>query len=154
MTVIELVIVIAAIGILGALAVALMVGMNARMRMMDATEKVSTAISLARAGALANPLTHCGVFFDRTVNGVLVFYDTNGDLRYTSGSDTIAKPSDKFLRSIRFYTPAGDTLNDDAVLFRGDGSAWDGGSIGVETTSSSARKTFTVVQATGAVTVQ
>lgn len=152
-TIIELIIVIAILGITAAVAIPIIRGGLARTQMMDATEKITTACTIARARAIANPRLRCGVFLDKSNKGVLVFFDSNNNSAYSAGADEIFRPLEKFSKGITFYAVTGDTIDNNAVLFKGDGSAIDGGRFGIQTSAPVKKKVFAVTKLTGAITI-
>ena len=151
----ELLIIIAIAGILAVIGIWSMTGLIARMKVMGAADLLKSQLIVARTRAITNPLTHCGVYYDRTNNRSLVFFDNNGDNAFTSGTDQILQNWTDLPKLVQLYTPSGaDTIAGNVFIFRGDGSVKNGGGIGVHYKNKPTTcKTVYVVKTTGNVEI-
>ena len=147
----EVMVVIVILGIMAAVAIPITRNMLSNTRLMDATEKITTAVTMTRAKALANPRLRAGIYFDKTKKGIVTFFDSNNNNLYDEGSDKVLRGLESLQIGVDFYN---DSLSNSVVLFRGDGSAVAGGSIGVTSSSPAKKKKFTIAQLTGSLTVK
>lgn len=150
----ELLIVVAIAGILAAISIPVISGMVTRVNVSGTAQNVKSALLLARSRAQANPRVHCGVHFDFNDKVMRVFSDDNENKLYDSGSDELVRTFDTPSSKIEFFLPASNPIQNNVVVFRGDGSAKNGGSIGVQNASGSIQKTISVTRATGKVSIQ
>lgn len=152
-TLIEVLVVVVIVGILGSLAVPRVQPLLASIRMISAVDNVKKRLVTAKIRAVANPFAHCGVYFNVTEGTLLLFLDDNtNNHAYDAGVDEVYLVEWSLPQGISF-SETDNTLVDDVVLFRGDGSAKYGGSIHLVDTFGR-NKTVNVLAATGRVRVQ
>lgn len=97
---------------------------------------IKNAIKLAQSKALADPQLHCGFYLLPTTDPneayageYGVFYDINGNYLYESDTDTRFMNAHFISKGIEFSIPENGGIQENVVVFRGDGSAKLGGSI-------------------------
>ena len=164
----ELLSVMALIGILAILAAPSAKTYLASINLRTATSTIKQQLILARTKAMGNPNVHCGVYFNTSVtpNTSQPFLDTNANYLYdsTAHPDPMYMPVYKMPRNVTINV--GGTGTDKVMVFRGDGSAKTGnpgitnnqiivtvtvtGKSGLLTRS----KTISVLPSTGRIKVQ
>ncbi len=149
---IEVLMVLAMMAVLAMFATPPLAGMLQAMRLRSATDTVKNQLLLARIRAVSNPNVHCGVYFDVTNGESYVFFDKGTEkYRYDSG-DEIHGTVQKLPSNVSFNVPASDPVTDNAVVFRGDGSAKYGGNIEIKDADDNVRL-INVLASTGRVRV-
>ncbi len=124
------------------------------MRLRSATDIVRNQLAAARIRAIANPAVHCGVHFDIDSGRTRVFFDKGDppDNKYTDDTDEPYGPAVDLPLDIGFELPKTNSIQDNAVVFRGNSSAVRGGSVIVKDGRGRTR-TVHVFAGTGRVTV-
>ncbi len=150
-TLMELMIVIAIVGIMAVVGQVSVAGMLNNSRLKAAVSIVRSSLYVARTRAMANPAIHCGVFLETTKKGIILFYDDNADNNYTANTDRIYQAFIALPPTLLFGTISGITNN--CIIFRGDGSAKLGGSFQIKLPSGTTLKTITISKESGEVTV-
>jgi prepilin-type N-terminal cleavage/methylation domain-containing protein len=132
-TIVEMMTVIVLVGILSLLAVPRLTRMIERFKMRQVADMVVRQLVTARTRAIADPYTHCGVYFDAgsTPQKTLIFYDraTAAQYAYNSASDDRYMGDNLLPSAIPMSLPTGCGVVNQAIVFRGDGSAKTGGTI-------------------------
>lgn len=149
-TFLELTIVLLVAGIVTALAVPLTGRVVVRMSIRKAASGIKSACVLARTQAMANPQTHVGVHIDTTEKSYVMFFDRDGDNEYVVANDSTYLAVNHLQGSISV------TVDSDlrkGIIFRGDGSAYRGGSVHIANKDGSIGKTITISKVSGYVRV-
>jgi len=127
-------------------------------RMRSTTDTIKAKIIAARTRAIANPYVHCGVYFKMTSpQSVLLFFDNGAGAAannnaYDAGADQIYIPAQAPPNKIIFVNPSSNYFTNDALVFRGDGSAKYGGQIEIQD-GAGHKRTIDVLPSTGRVKV-
>ncbi|MBD3242607.1 MAG: prepilin-type N-terminal cleavage/methylation domain-containing protein, partial [Chitinivibrionales bacterium] len=130
----EVLMVLVMMAIVAMIATPSMSGMLRGMRLRSATDNVKNQLLAARFRAVANPEVHCGVYFDIANGRSVIFFDNGGSSKYSfSASDDELHGAYRQLPSgIVFSLPSSNAITNEVVVFRGDGSAKNGGSIEIK----------------------
>lgn len=129
---IEVLMVLAMMAVVAMFATPPLAGMVRAMRLRSATDTVKNQLLLARIRAVSNPNVHCGVYFDVASGESFVFFDKGTDkYKYDTGDERHGAVQALPL-GVSFNVPSTDPITDNAVVFRGDGSAKYGGSIEIK----------------------
>jgi prepilin-type N-terminal cleavage/methylation domain len=158
----ELIVVIALIGILSVLAVPSAKTYFAAINLRTATNTIKQQLILAKTKAMGDPNVHCGVYFDSSVtpNQTRAFLDTT-DFYHYDPADPNYMPVYSMPKNITISV--GGTGNTKVIVFRGDGSAKSGVTnnqiiVKVKIPSKSGTltrsKTISVLPSTGRIKVQ
>jgi Tfp pilus assembly protein FimT len=154
-TVVQLVVVVAVVGILGAAAKPMMQSISAVYKQRAAVAAIKQTLIAARTRAMSNPSVHCGVYFELSgmKRKVGMFEDT-----YDPASFTYQPTQDKRYRQpvelaagVTLSIPPNTPNYPTAVIFRGDGSAHLSGRVVVAT--GFRKDTIDVLASTGRVKV-
>jgi prepilin-type N-terminal cleavage/methylation domain-containing protein len=153
---VEMIVAILIVGILAAVAVPYMNPMVGLVKLRTAANSIKRQMIVARTRALSDPNTHVGVYINTSTNTSLIFLDTNTatPYQYYSG-DPVYMGTYQLPTAIWDSIPptsAGGITNN-VVVFRGDGSAKNGGSIIVKN-KYGATRTVSVLASTGRAKVQ
>jgi prepilin-type N-terminal cleavage/methylation domain-containing protein len=151
-TLMELLIVISIISILSLMAVPTYRTFTQTQNIRSAASAIKHQLIAAKIRAISDPVHHCGVVCDTNADTpkTAIFFDRNGDNKYTAGSDS--------LYSAPYYLPRGTKLTvsditDSVIIFRGDGSAKNTGAasavITVLNKAGTKTRTITVRKNTG-----
>jgi len=153
-TLVELVVVITMAGILSALAVPNLIKMVETTKLRTAANTIKRQMLVARTRAIADPYNHCGVVIDVTKQQAFVFFDASTPYQVNT-TDTTNKYGGiyKMPRGDTLLIPSSGGIQNNCVVFRGDGSAKYGGSVQVKNKYNNIR-TITVEASTGRVKVQ
>lgn len=132
-TLAETLVVILIVCILAAVAVPSIIGLVDSSRLKSSIDLVKRQIAVAKSRSVANPQIHCGVYFKLTLpQAVGVFYD-NGNLsnvnRFVQGQDEFYIHFVNLSTGTSLALPVSNAVTDSCIVFRGDGSAKNGGSI-------------------------
>jgi Tfp pilus assembly protein FimT len=122
-------------------------------RFKSTTNAIKYRINFARSASIANTKIHCGVSFDfiSKPQKATVFYDTAGtSYKYDQGSDPI-NGEYKLPQKFKIEKSGNNSIINDAIVFRGDGSTKYGGSILLKSENYSC--TLNVLASTGRVKV-
>lgn len=155
-TIIELLVIIAIVGIAGAMIAPSAGPMLESIRLRSASDIVKRQLMTAKIRAVADPYVHCGVYFavDSTRQKTWIFFDdTSGTAyQYDPGADKIYMGNNELPKGIRLQRPVGDAPPNDVIVFRGDGSAKTSGSIQLVNKYNDTR-TINVLASTGRIKV-
>lgn len=161
-TIVELLVAILILVVLAAVAVPYMVPMVGIIKLRTAADTIKRQMIVARTRALSDPNTHVGVCFDTRTspNRSFIFLDvpTGTAYHYDWNSDPIYMGEYRVPSGVWDSLPpppasGGIGITDSVVVFRGDGSAKNGGSIIVKN-KYGAFRTVSVLASTGRVKVQ
>ncbi len=156
-TMMETLVLIGIVGILTAAAIPKYGQMVEGMKLRTAAMNIHRTLVAARTRAIADPNVHCGVFFDTTATGsrIYIYSDSSGTPYTISSGDTATKYLGTYImpKNIKIVIPTSTGITNKSVVFRGDGSAKNGGDIQV-TNKFNKTKTINVLAATGRVKVQ
>jgi hypothetical protein len=131
--------------------------MMQRLSLRQTADTIHRQLITAKTRAIADPNTHVGVYFDMrcTPQKSLIFYDANsGNLNRFDGAsidETYLAPFE-LPRGIIMRLPASGPVIDSCIIFRGDGSAKNGGSIEL-TNEYNIKRTINVLASTGRIKV-
>jgi prepilin-type N-terminal cleavage/methylation domain-containing protein len=131
---VELLMVILVIGLLAAVAVPNLVPMVEMTKLRTAANTIKRQMIVARTRALADPYKHVGVCIDTgTTTGTIkakafLFIDASTPYHYNT-TDTVYMGNYIVPKNIQLTIPSSGGISDSVVVFRGDGSAKNGGSI-------------------------
>jgi prepilin-type N-terminal cleavage/methylation domain-containing protein len=132
-TFIEMMTVIALVGIISIWALPRMTRMMERFKARQTADTIMRQLVTARTRAIADPFTHCGVYFDTAASPqkTLIFYDRSGGTQYdyNSGIDDTYMGNYILPKGIKMALPAGGGIVNKVIVFRGDGSSKSGGTI-------------------------
>ena len=153
-TLVELIVVIAMAGIISAWAVPNLVKMVEMTKLRTAANMIKRQMLVARTRAISDPYKHCGVVIDDIKQQSFVFFD-NTTPYVVNTADTVNKYGGiyKMPRGDTLLIPSSNGIQNQCVVFRGDGSAKYGGSVQVKNKYNMIR-TITVEASTGRVKVQ
>jgi len=98
-------------------------------RLWNSTQLLKSKIVVARTRAIVNPREHCGVYVNTAVPQQLQVFHDNGNNRYDPGIDIPYGEPLILPPKIRLGISSSQPLVDNVILFRGDGSARNGGTI-------------------------
>ena len=148
----EAVVVVIILLLLAAMARPAMAAYLGNVKHKGAVNAVKRTLQAARSKALANPMVHCGVYFDVTSspNRIVVFLDTHapGGHAYDDGKDRKPVAPYDLPDGVEISVP---DPNPASIIFRGDGSAFLSGKAVVK--SSSFTDTIDVLASTGRIRV-
>jgi type II secretion system protein H len=157
-TLIEVMVVIVIVGLLATLAVPNISPMVETMKLRTAANAVKRQMIVARTRALSDPNTHVGVCIDArsNPNRSFVFFDVaSGTAYHCDATDPVYMGVYIAPSNIRDSIPpvAAGGIQDSVVVFRGDGSAKNGGNVIVVNRYGKTR-TISVLASTGRVKLQ
>ena len=148
--------VILVIGLLAAVAAPNLVPMVDMTKLRTAANAIKRQMIIARTRALSDPNTHVGVCINRSTNPntSFVFLDRGTLNEYDAANDAIYMGVYKMPSNIWDSIPsvANGGITDSVVVFRGDGSAKNGGSVIVKNKRGKIR-TINILASTGRVKV-
>ncbi len=150
----EIIVVVALIGIMSAIAVKPIRGLIQRIRIQNAAEGIKHYVKTARSRAISNAMLHCGVQFinaaGTTPDTVFAFLDNKNPsaYAYTAGQDSLYLKPYVLLNGIQLSIASGTS----PIVFRADGSA--NTSIKVVFTLGTMVDTLDVLASTGRVMVK
>jgi prepilin-type N-terminal cleavage/methylation domain-containing protein len=153
----EIIIVVVILGIVAALAIPAGVNMTSNTQLRSTADIIKQKLVVARSRAIADPSLACGVYFDitSTPNKVVTFFDDPSfGLRnkYDAGTDKNYLTPSNLDKNIKMQIPATGGIINQVIIFRGDGSAKDGGSINIVNKRGKTR-TINILASTGRVKV-
>jgi prepilin-type N-terminal cleavage/methylation domain-containing protein len=154
-TLMELLVAIVMVSILSAIAIPTMTPMIESMKLRTAALNVQRSLLAARTRAIADPNVHCGVvFFDSLC---MIFPDSlSTGTAYSADAQEIANKylgSYKLPKNIFVYSLSTNPITNSCIVFRGDGSAKNGGSVYVVNRYNK-KRTISVLATTGKIKVQ
>jgi prepilin-type N-terminal cleavage/methylation domain-containing protein len=151
-TMIELITVIVIVGLLAALATPNILPLVDTIKLRTGANTIKRLMIVARTRALSDPNTHVGVgLIDSTQ--ACVFFDVPAGTQYhRDATDPLYLGTYKLPQGIKTIIPSSGGITDSVVVFRGDGSAKNGGNIQVKSKRGSI-KTINVLASTGRVRV-
>jgi prepilin-type N-terminal cleavage/methylation domain-containing protein len=151
----EILVVIIVASILAAVAIPNLVPMVDIIKLRTAANTIKRQLIVARTRALADPTVHVGVYFDlkSTPQTSFIFIDRGSLKDKYDVSDLIYLGNYKLPKDIRDSIPLSGGIVDSAVVFRGDGSAKNGGSIIVKSKRNKIR-TITIIPSTGRINIK
>lgn len=152
-TLLEMLVIVVIIGIMTAIAIPSTKSLTTHSAVNDLSSRVVHSINLSRQRALANPLVNSGAYFDFTNQKIILFYDSNKNGIFNTGIDKILDNSIKIPKDAKIELPQSNPIINSVVVFRGDGSALNGGSIIVKGTNGKYVRTIAITKATGFVEV-
>jgi prepilin-type N-terminal cleavage/methylation domain-containing protein len=153
-TLVETLIVILIVCIVAALAVPNLRPMVETLRLRTAADMIKRQLIIARTRAISDPYKHCAVLFD--FNGQRSFIFFNNNVSYAvDAADTVNKYGGEYMmpKGITLGLPGANPVVNNIVVFRGDGSAKNGGSVQV-TNNLNKKRTIHVLPSTGRIKVQ
>jgi prepilin-type N-terminal cleavage/methylation domain-containing protein len=132
-TVIEVMTVIVLIGILSVVVVPRLTRMMEKFRVRQAADTIMRQLVTARTRAIADPYTHCGVYFDTGASPqkTMIFYDRPAGTQYAynSGTDDLYMGSYILPQGIKMKLTSGAGVVSKVIVFRGNGSSKTSGTI-------------------------
>lgn len=132
-TIIELSMAIAIVGILAVLAIPRIGPMQEKIRLRNAAHVIERQLAMAKSRAVSDPYTHCGVYFDliSSPQKTFIFYDNPAGTAnvYNSGTDAITMGVNILPPRITLALPASGAIVNNVIIFRGNGSAKNGGTV-------------------------
>jgi prepilin-type N-terminal cleavage/methylation domain-containing protein len=154
-TLIEMLVVITIIGIMAAVALPKLVPMVEMIKLRTAANTIQRQMIAARTRALSDPYRHIGVCVDnRTIphKSFIFFDDSTGMLYHYDATDPVYMGAYKLPKDILMIIPASGGITDSVVVFRGDGSAKNGGSIVLQNRYGKTR-TIKILPSTGKIKI-
>jgi prepilin-type N-terminal cleavage/methylation domain-containing protein len=151
-TLMELMIVIVIIGLMAAVALPNMVPLVEMTKLRTAANTIKRQMIVARTRALADPYKHVGVYVNikTTPHKAFIFFDTGTNPYHYDAADAVYWGSYEVPKNIQISIPGSGGVTDSTVVFRGDGSAKNGGAI-VLTNRYGKTRTVNVLASTGRV---
>jgi type II secretory pathway pseudopilin PulG len=154
-TLMETMIAVVMVGIVAAGAIPKFAPMLESMKLRTATIIVQRSLVAARTRAIVDPNVHCGVVFRDSL--CMIFPDSlSAGTAYSADAQEIANKylgSFKLPKNIFVYSLTTNPITNSCIVFRGDGSAKNGGSVYVVNRYNK-KRTISVLATTGKIKVQ
>jgi Tfp pilus assembly protein FimT len=132
----EIIVTVAIILAMAAIVAPTSQGLFAAIKLRNSASMIKKKLVSAKIRAISNPRIHCGVHLDTAANRITVFFDDtlSRDYAYQAGSDEVYQTATELPSGISLAIPDTNMIENEAVVFRGDGSAKYGGSVHIKDT--------------------
>jgi prepilin-type N-terminal cleavage/methylation domain-containing protein len=152
----ELMLVVIIVGILATVAIPNLLPMVELIRLRSTADVIKRQLIVARTRAMSDPNIHCGVLYDTASKPqrAMIFFD-KGTNYVVDASDTTSKYFGTYTlpKSVKMSVPASQGVTNQIIVFRGDGSAKNGGAITLTNKFNKIRSVH-VLASTGRIKIQ